>query len=160
MRSCFLYLLPILVKFNNKPDDREKVVIILQDIVDILTKDMMVNCSRWGTSVVFTAILLYCYWWIFINRILDMINCSENDVSDGNIFFQDHPPELFASNFPTCAICFPLPDNVALKEQVNFDLHIWSWLCNYFFWEHRLARLNEYICCSLSKKKLWTFQLI
>ncbi|XP_074588343.1 LOW QUALITY PROTEIN: putative callose synthase 8 [Curcuma longa] len=95
LHDKFIHLVELL--FNNKPDDREKVVIILQDIVDILTKDMMVNCSR----------------------ILDMINCSENDVSDGNIFFQDHPPELFASNFPTCAICFPLPDNVALKEQVK-----------------------------------------
>ncbi|XP_042472320.1 putative callose synthase 8 [Zingiber officinale] len=95
LHDKFIHLVELL--FNNKPDDREKVVIILQDIVDILTKDMMVNCSR----------------------ILDMINCAENDVSDGNIFFQDHPPELFASNFPMCAICFPLPDNGALKEQVK-----------------------------------------
>ncbi|KAG6521558.1 hypothetical protein ZIOFF_018681 [Zingiber officinale] len=95
LHDKFIHLVELL--FNNKPDDREKVVIILQDIVDILTKDMMVNCSR----------------------ILDMINCSENDVSDGNIFLQDHPPELFASNFPMCAICFPLPDNGALKEQVK-----------------------------------------
>ncbi|URE49456.1 callose synthase, partial [Musa troglodytarum] len=80
--------------FENKLAHGEKVVILLQDIIEILTKDVMMNSSS----------------------ILDMINCSTNLVLDGDGLFGCHQPELFASNH---AICFPFPDNGSLKEQVN-----------------------------------------
>ncbi|KAJ8457794.1 hypothetical protein OPV22_030720 [Ensete ventricosum] len=80
--------------FENKLAHREKVVILLQDIIEILTKDVMMNSSS----------------------ILDMINCSTNLVLDGDGLFGCHQPELFASD---CAICFPFPDDVSLKEQIK-----------------------------------------
>ncbi|CAD5184157.1 unnamed protein product [Musa acuminata subsp. malaccensis] len=80
--------------FENKLAHREKVVILLQDIIEILAKDVMMNNSS----------------------ILDMINCSTNLVLDGDGLFGCHQPELFASD---CAICFPFPDDDSLKEQVK-----------------------------------------
>ncbi|XP_038985106.1 putative callose synthase 8 isoform X2 [Phoenix dactylifera] len=109
LHDKFVQLIKLL--FENDKDHRDKVVILLQDIVEILISDMMVDGCR----------------------ISDMINCSQimkwNDdgpelkqLPDANnylVHLRDHESELFASNAPNSSLCFPLPDDGPLKEQVK-----------------------------------------
>ncbi|XP_073110667.1 putative callose synthase 8 isoform X4 [Elaeis guineensis] len=95
LRDKFVQLVKLL--FENDKDHWDKVVILLQDIVEILINDMMVDGRR----------------------ILDMINCSQIMKWNDDGLLRDHEPELFASNAPNSSIRFPLPDDGLLKEQVK-----------------------------------------
>ncbi|EHA8590235.1 callose synthase 5 [Cocos nucifera] len=94
LHDKFVQLVKLL--FENDKDHRDKVVILLQDIVEILINDMMVDGCR----------------------ILDMINCSQIMKWNDDGLSRDPEPELFASNAPN-SICFPLPADGPLKEQVK-----------------------------------------
>ncbi|XP_020251345.1 putative callose synthase 8 isoform X2 [Asparagus officinalis] len=91
LHDKFCQLVEILLR--NKRAHRDRLVILLQDVVEILIKDMMIHGSR----------------------ILDIIN-SRNHERDNDSF--EYAPELFASVSPS-PIHFPLPDDGALRQQVK-----------------------------------------
>ncbi|KAK1301380.1 putative callose synthase 8 [Acorus calamus] len=86
-----IQLMEILVE--NKCSHQDKVVLLLQDIFEIVTVDMMVHGSR----------------------VFDLLNFTQHLEEDENSFFRQHEQLLFASP----AIVYPLPDNRPLKQQVN-----------------------------------------
>lgn len=61
-----------------------------------------------------------------------MINCSQIMEWNDDGLLRDREPELFASNAPNSSICFPLPDDGPLKEQVYTDLLLFL-KCLFFF---------------------------
>ncbi|XP_078177288.1 glucan synthase-like 4 isoform X2 [Carex rostrata] len=81
--------------FENREKDRYNVIILLQDIVEIVIKDMVLDSKR----------------------IMEVINssCMAGCERDYVCLFGDYKPELFAST----SICFPLPQDNSLKEQVK-----------------------------------------
>ncbi|KAI3865921.1 hypothetical protein MKX03_024071 [Papaver bracteatum] len=81
---------------ENRESDRDKVVMILQDIFEVVTKDMMVHGSR----------------------LLDLIQSQPMDDDDGAAFFELVQPELFASKDDP-VILFPLPDSGPFKGQIK-----------------------------------------
>ncbi|OVA03950.1 Glycosyl transferase [Macleaya cordata] len=82
--------------FENTESDHDKVVMILQDIFEIVTKDMMIHGSR----------------------LLDMLYSSQPIEEDEAAFFEQVQPQLFTSN-DNPAILFPLPDSGPFKEQIK-----------------------------------------
>ncbi|KAF3333291.1 putative callose synthase 8 [Carex littledalei] len=81
--------------FENREKDGYNVIILLQDIVEIVIKDMVLDSQR----------------------IMEVINssCMAGCERDYVCLFGDYKPELFAST----SICFPLPQDDSLKEQVK-----------------------------------------
>ncbi|KAK1258777.1 putative callose synthase 8 [Acorus gramineus] len=86
-----IQLMEILVE--NKCSHQHKVVLLLQDIFEIVTMDMMVHGSR----------------------VFDLLNFTQHLEEDENSFFRQHEQLLFASP----AIVYPLPENRHLKQQVH-----------------------------------------
>lgn len=82
-------LVELLVERND--NCHEEVTIVLQDIFEIVTSDVMTNGSR----------------------ILDLLPPSQHIEDAEAIFFQQLKPQLFAS------INFPLPDTKSLNEQIK-----------------------------------------
>ncbi|XP_077226535.1 glucan synthase-like 4 [Tasmannia lanceolata] len=80
---------------ENEKCHQDKVVKLLQDIFEVITKDMMIDGSR----------------------ILGLTSCSQ-PLEDTACLFRRREPQLFASSDPP-AILFPLPNNGPLKEQVR-----------------------------------------
>nr|CAD1842270.1 unnamed protein product [Ananas comosus var. bracteatus] len=95
LRNKFAQLIELL--YENKQANKDKVIILLQDIIEILIKDMMVDGGR----------------------ILDVINSSQMVNCDDDNLFTYYNPQLFASNVSGFTIRFPLPDKGPLKEQVK-----------------------------------------
>ncbi|KAJ3692137.1 hypothetical protein LUZ60_012487 [Juncus effusus] len=93
LRDKLAELLQLL--FENRENNRYKVVVLLQDIIEIVVKDMVLDGQR----------------------IINVMNssfkagCANSYIS----LFGDHQTELFSSN----SVCFPLEDNDSLKEQVK-----------------------------------------
>ncbi|OAY76390.1 putative callose synthase 8 [Ananas comosus] len=96
VKECY-DLLRNIFKYENKQANKDKVIILLQDIIEILIKDMMVDGGR----------------------ILDVINSSQMVNCDDDNLFTYYNPQLFASNVSGFTIRFPLPDKGPLKEQVK-----------------------------------------
>ncbi|XP_058095312.1 putative callose synthase 8 isoform X2 [Magnolia sinica] len=92
--------------FENKEAHKDKVVRLLQDVFEVVTKDMMINGSR----------------------ILNLISCShplegdaaislgKHDPKHPDSCVPKHEPELFSSSD---GICFPLPNTDQLKQQMK-----------------------------------------
>ncbi|KAM0939500.1 putative 1,3-beta-glucan synthase [Dioscorea sansibarensis] len=89
----------LLVKmlFENEQAQRDDVIILLQDILELLVKDVMNHG----------------------NKILDLINGSQIfEEPDVDKLIQ-YPPDLFTSNVSDHVICFPLPCASTLKEKIQ-----------------------------------------
>ncbi|XP_072998818.1 putative callose synthase 8 isoform X1 [Typha latifolia] len=95
LRDKFAQLVQLL--FDNKQAQKDKVVILLQDIFEILIKDMMIDG----------------------HRVLDAISYSHIMKRIEDDLFGDHEWDLFASLVPNSVIRFPLPDSGSLKELVK-----------------------------------------
>ncbi|MBA0654649.1 hypothetical protein Goklo_021614, partial [Gossypium klotzschianum] len=78
-----------------------KVVQVLQDIFELVTNDMMANG----------------------HRVVDLIECSQEAVDDFTVFSRKIEPQLFESAASKTSICFPLPDDGPLTEQIQ-RLHL------------------------------------
>lgn len=92
LHDKFIQLVNIL--FGNKQARQDRLIILLQDILEILIKDIMVNSCR----------------------ILDTIECSQIQERE-EILRYGRP--LFASDITSTAICFPLPTDGPLRKQVR-----------------------------------------
>ncbi|GMI65572.1 glucan synthase-like 4 [Hibiscus trionum] len=99
LQSKFIELLELLVEGNENQSG--KVVEILQDIFELLTNDMMENG----------------------HRIMDLIESSPEAGDDSSFFSRLIEPQLFESVASQTSICFPLPDDGPLIEQIK-RLHL------------------------------------
>ncbi|KAJ4788918.1 glucan synthase-like 4 [Rhynchospora pubera] len=104
LKDINLHQLPVLCNklvhlvqtlFENKVESRYNVTILLQDIVEIVIKDLVRDTPR----------------------IMEVVNssCMAGCERDFVCLFGDYQPELFTST----SICFPLPNDDPLKEQVK-----------------------------------------
>ncbi|XP_042489726.1 putative callose synthase 8 isoform X2 [Macadamia integrifolia] len=92
LHASFIELVGLL--FENKACHKDKVVKVLQDIFEVVTKDMMIH----GSSV------------------LELLSKVEKDEKS---FFKKVEPELFVSSPGSPAIRFPFPDDKPMKEQTK-----------------------------------------
>ncbi|XVF79206.1 hypothetical protein PTKIN_Ptkin14bG0201900 [Pterospermum kingtungense] len=99
LQAKFVELLELLVEGNE--NQYRKVVEVLQDIFELVTNDMMANGDR----------------------ILDLIECSEENAHDSTFFSRSIEPQLFESAASKTSIYFPLPDDGPLNEQIK-RLHL------------------------------------
>ncbi|KAJ8616668.1 hypothetical protein MRB53_036040 [Persea americana] len=81
------------ILLENERSHHDKVIKLLQDIFEVVTKDIMTHGSR----------------------ILDLISCPESPEGDAVTFFRQHEPELFASRDSNHF----LPMTVQLKQQIR-----------------------------------------
>ncbi|KAG2676273.1 hypothetical protein I3760_12G045500 [Carya illinoinensis] len=88
-------LVELLVEGNESHYD--KVVKALQDIFEVVTNDMMTNCSR----------------------IMDLLYSPQNIEKSYGDFSRKIEPQLFESSASTRSIHFPLPDRGPLNEQIK-----------------------------------------
>ncbi|KAF8408909.1 hypothetical protein HHK36_004979 [Tetracentron sinense] len=95
LHTKFIELVDLL--FENEEHHHDKVVKVLQDIFDVVTKDMMIHGSR----------------------ISDSLYCSQLIEGDVSSFFQHVEPQLFTSSDGNPAILFPLPDSGPMKEKIK-----------------------------------------
>ncbi|XVF18396.1 hypothetical protein REPUB_Repub11eG0018000 [Reevesia pubescens] len=99
LQAKFVELIELLVEGNENQYD--KVVEVLQDIFELVTNDMMANGQR----------------------ILDLIEPSEETVHDFTVFSRRIEPQLFESAAGKTSVYFPLPDDGPLNEQIK-RLHL------------------------------------
>ena len=115
MRLCFIF------KVAGNEDHHGKVVKVLQDIIEIVTNDMMLNGSRFSAAQ--TLFPFPDHWTLYnlpqfiLNgcRILNLLHSQQKIEGEETEFFSQIEPQLFASKH---SIHFPLPDSGPLNEQV------------------------------------------
>ncbi|KAJ4977031.1 hypothetical protein NE237_002137 [Protea cynaroides] len=95
LHATFIELVGLL--FENEECHKDKVVKVLQDIFEVVTKDMMIHGSR----------------------ILDLLHCPQPVENDEASFLMGFEPELFVSSHGTPAIQFPFPADNPMKEQTK-----------------------------------------
>ncbi|KHG23375.1 Putative callose synthase 8 [Gossypium arboreum] len=99
LQNKFVELLELIVEGDKNQNG--KVVQVLQDIFELVTNDMMANG----------------------HRVVDLIECSQEAVDDFTFFSRKREPQLFESAASKTSICFPLPDDGPLTEQIQ-RLHL------------------------------------
>ncbi|XP_068662809.1 putative callose synthase 8 [Aristolochia californica] len=83
--------------FENEQSHQEQVVKLLQDLLEVVTTDMMVDPSR----------------------ILDLISDYQPSEENAITYFNEPPSEVFAAGRYDPSICFPLPNSGPLKNQIR-----------------------------------------
>ncbi|MBA0742686.1 hypothetical protein Gogos_015719 [Gossypium gossypioides] len=99
LQNKFVELLELIAEGDKNQNG--KVVQVLQDIFELVTNDMMANG----------------------HRVVDLIECSQEAVDDFTVFSRKIEPQLFESAASKTSICFPLPDDGPLTEQIK-RLHL------------------------------------
>ncbi|MBA0771153.1 hypothetical protein Gotri_019667 [Gossypium trilobum] len=99
LQNKFVELLELIVEGDKNQNGN--VVQVLQDIFELVTNDMMANG----------------------HRVVDLIECSQEAVDDFTVFSRKIEPQLFESAASKTSICFPLPDDGPLTEQIQ-RLHL------------------------------------
>eukprot|EP01018_Ginkgo_biloba_P029298 Gb_06219 [translate_table: standard] len=97
----FEELLELLLKNDNDLSSREKVVLLLQDMLEVVTRDMIEDDSR----------------------ILDLSHGSHSRPDDVTTLGPNRRPQLFATTGPDPAVRYPFPANDAWMEQIK-RLHL------------------------------------
>lgn len=108
-------------KVEGDEDQHVKVVKVLQDVLELITNDLMLNGSRLVHSEFLLRFRSVSSFFASLNfilhahRTLDALNSDKQFEVDSTELFSQAEPQLFASKH---SIHFPLPDSGPLNDQV------------------------------------------
>ncbi|KAH9311871.1 hypothetical protein KI387_026906 [Taxus chinensis] len=97
----FIQLVELLLKNDNEQESRQAVILLLQDMLEVVTRDMMTN----------------------VPSTLESTHSMQPMQEDVPTLGQPRKPQLFASTGPKPAVVYPLPASNAWKEQIT-RLHL------------------------------------
>lgn len=108
------------MQLDNDKNEREKVVILFQDMLEVVTRDIMLeDISKYvsfSTKIIIQLWILdrvLLFYFTFINSLLDSIHGASGH--EGMVPLEQQY-QLFAQ---AGAIKFPIPETEAWKEKVN-----------------------------------------